>query len=524
MKYIIGQNRTQLNIFPVSLDESISKDNEVRIIDVFVESLDVCSYGFKVDFVEHGRPAYHPGDLLKLYIYGYLNKTRSSRDLEKECYRNIEVMWLLKGLKPDHNTISNFRRDNPEPIRKVFKATVQTAKLFKLIGGKLLAGDSTKLRAQNSRKNNFNEHKIKQHLDYIDRKIEEYSNILANGDGESEIITKKIQKQLERKQKYEQLSHQLKETGQDQISTSDTDSRQIIIRNGITEVAYNVQTTVDSENNLLIDYKVTNNNDSIAMSEMVGRAAEIVENTDFTALYDKGYHTASELKAVQEMGIETLVAIPDPASVAPDENYNSINFKYDKERDLYICPQGHSLTTNGTWYNKSKKKNRNVIRIRHFSTKECLNCPVKQICTRSEGSRLIERSEYAEFTEQNRKNMEAKKDIYKRRQAIVEHPYGTIKRQWGFYYILTKHGINRASADAGFMFVAYNLRRLINIIGFEAFRSYLKPLFSCFLTILKAISSILRHFLSPWHLSESFERNFYYSAKCLIFDWNLKNV
>jgi transposase len=509
MKYIIGQNREQLNIFPVSLDESISKDNEVRIIDLFVEGIDVKSFGFKVDYVENGRPAYQPADLLKLYIYGYFNKIRSSRDLEKECKRNIEVMWLLKGLKPDHNTISNFRRDNPEPIRKVFKTTVQTAKHFKLIGGKLLAGDSTKMRAQNSRKNNFNENKITQHLEYIDRKIEEYSEMLATEDGERDIITKKIENQQKRKQKYEELSKQLKETGEDQISTSDTDSRQMIIRNGITEVAYNVQTTVDSENNLILDYKVTNNNDSIAMSDMVSRAADIVENTEFIVLYDKGYHTGSELKSVQKMGIETLVGIPDPASGAPDENYNSINFIYDKERDIYTCPQGQNLTTNGRWYNKSKKKNRDVIRIRHYSTKECKNCPVKQHCTRSEGPRIIERSEYAEYTEQNRKNMEAKKDIYKRRQAIVEHPYGTIKRLWGFNYILTKQGMDRASSDVGLMFVVYNLRRLINIIGFEAFRKYLKLLFSFFSTFYEEIRSFLRHFLSPGYFSKSFYGNLY---------------
>ena len=518
MKYIIGQNREQLQIFPVSLDESISKDNEVRIIDLFVESIDVKSFGFKVDYIENGRPAYHPTDLLKLYIYGYLNKIRSSRDLEKECYRNIEVMWLLKGLKPDHNTISNFRRDNPEPIRKVFKATVQTAKYFKLIGGKLLAGDSTKLRAQNSRKNNFNEKKIIQHIEYIDRKIEEYSEILAIGDEETDIKTKKIQKQQERKQKYEQLAEELKETGQDQISTSDTDSRQIIIRNGITEVAYNVQTTVDSENNLLIDYKVTNNNDSIAMSDMVSRAAEIVDNTEFTVLYDKGYHTGSEIKAVQEMGIETLVAIPDPGSTAPDEKYNSINFIYDQESNIYTCPQGQRLTTNGRWYNKSKKKNRDVIRIRHYSTKECKNCPVKQHCTRSKGPRIIERSEYAEYTEQNRKNMEAKKEIYKRRQSIVEHPYGTIKRQWGFNYILTKQGMDRASSDVGLMFVAYNLRRLINILGFDIFKSYLKLLISIIMTFSKAIRSILRHFLSPAYIPKFVSGFFYNSPNCFIFD------
>ena len=517
MKYIIGQDREQLNIFPVSLDESISRDNEVRIIDLFIESIDVKGFGFKVDYGENGRPAYHPADLLKLYIYGYLNKVRSSRDLEKEGKRNIEVMWLLKGLKPDHNTISNFRRDNPEPIRKVFNATVQTGKYFKLIGGKLLAGDGTKLRAQNSKKNNFNQNKIERHIEYIDRKIEEYSELLAKADGDKETVIKKIEKHQKRKEKYEQIAEQLTESGQEQISTSDTDSRQIMIRNGITEVAYNIQTTVDSDNNLLIDYKVTNNNDTKAMSEMAGRAAEIVGNNDFTVLYDKGYHNGCELKAVQEMGIETLVAIPDAGSCAPDENYNVSNFIYDKERDFYTCPQGQILTTNGRWYNKSKKKNRDVVQIRHYTTKNCKNCPEMKNCTKSSEGRIIERSEYAEYTEQNKKNMEAKKDIYQRRQAIVEHPYGTIKRQWGFYYILTKQGLERASSDVGLMFVAYNLRRLINILGFEIFKRYLKMLFALILTFCKAFTSILRHFFYHSISPESFFDFFYNPSNCFIF-------
>ena len=166
MKFITGQDRLQTQLFPVSLDATIDKDNEVRIIDLFVDSLRIKDFGFRVDFPENGRPAYHPADLLKLYIYGYMNKVRSSRDLEKECKRNIEVIWLLKNLRPDHNTISNFRRDNPKAIKKVFRQTVKMAIHFNLIGGTLVAGDSTKLRAQNSKKNNFNEKKIARHLEY----------------------------------------------------------------------------------------------------------------------------------------------------------------------------------------------------------------------------------------------------------------------------------------------------------------------------------------------------------------------
>ncbi len=256
MKFIKGQNRTQSFLFPVSLEQSIAQDNEVRVIDLFVESLSLKELGFDMDFIENGRPAYHPSDLLKLFIYGYLNRIRSSRALEKESKRNIEVMWLLKSLQPDHNTISNFRRDNSKAIKKVFRITVQIAKHFDLIGGKLIAGDSTKLRAQNSKKNNFNQKKIDRHVAYIDNKLEEYNQVLSEQDNDNkEIIHKEIEKHQERKDKYKELEKQLEETGGSQISTSDPDSRQMITRNNITEVAYNIQTTVDEKNNIPIDYK-----------------------------------------------------------------------------------------------------------------------------------------------------------------------------------------------------------------------------------------------------------------------------
>jgi transposase len=214
MKFIQGQNRNQINLFPISLDQSIDPENEARIIDLFVESLSIKDYGFRTDFPENGRPAYHPSDLLKLFIYGYLNKVRSSSDLEKECKRNIEVMWLLKCLRPDHNTIANFRRDNPKAIKKVFRATVEIARHFDLIGGKLIAGDSTKLRAQNSKKNNFNQAKIDRHIAYIDNKLEEYTRALAERDGDDkEQIEEEIKKQQERKEQYREIEKQLTAEG-----------------------------------------------------------------------------------------------------------------------------------------------------------------------------------------------------------------------------------------------------------------------------------------------------------------------
>ena len=493
MKFIQGHNRTQINLFPVSLDQSIDPDNEVRIIDLFVDSLSIKDYGFRMDFVENGRPAYHPADLLKLFIYGYMNKIRTTRDLEKECKRNIEVMWLLKCLKPDHNTISNFRQGNQKAIKKVFRATVQIAKHFDLIGGKLIAGDSTKLRAQNSKKNNFNQAKIDRHVAYIDNKLEEYTRALAENDGDNkQVIEEEIKKQQERKDNYRNIERQLKESGETQISISDPESRQIMIRNNITEVAYNVQTTVDSKNNIPIDYKVTNQNDSKAMGNMVQRAKSILRTNEFTVLYDKGYHTGSELKAAQDLGVETIVAIPSlpSTSQAPKQEYNSEYFIYNKDTDTYTCPQGESLITNGTWYNEHDKRG-NLITFKQYKTRSCKSCHAHSNCTRSKKGRVIQRTTFAEYYEINRRNFHEKERIYKRRQAIVEHPYGTLKRQWGFSYILTKKGIARASSDVGLMFIAYNLRRIGNILTLEVLKEYLKAVASMYFDILGLIRGSL---------------------------------
>ncbi|MFT2011611.1 transposase, partial [Pontibacter sp. 13R65] len=306
-----------------SLEELISPDNEVRFIDAFVESLPLERLGFRTDFPENGRPAYHPATLLKLLLYGYLNRIRSSRCLEKECGRNLEVMWLLGQLRPDHNTIANFRKNNSRAITKVFRATVKLAQHFHLIGGELLAGDSTKLRAQNSKKNNYNRGKIARHLAYIEQKLLDCQQALTQVDDakQAEQLADSIARHARRREYYLALLQHLQEAGQDQVSISDPESRQMIIRNTITEVAYNVQATVDARHCLLIDYRVTNHNDTKAMGSMLRRAKSIVGNGSFTALFDKGYYTGSELAIAQQLGVTALVAIPASAASAPDPAY-----------------------------------------------------------------------------------------------------------------------------------------------------------------------------------------------------------
>lgn len=463
MKYVEGKDRRQSSLFPISLEDTIDNENSVRAVDTFVNGLDMEKLGFKVHFPENGRPAYHPAILLKLYIYGYMNKVRSSRQLEKECRRNIEVMWLLESLAPDHNTISNFRKDNPRAIKRVFRATVEIARNFGLIGATLIAGDSTKLRAQNSKKNNYNQKKIDRHIAYIDKKLEEYQGHLEQGDADS--IKGDIDEHGKRREGYRKLERELRESGQEQISTSDPESRHMIVRNNITEVAYSLQSTVDSKHCIPIDYRLTGNNDTKAMGNMLRRAKTILRTNSFIALYDKGYHTGSEFKTAHDLGIATLVAVPGigRASQAPDPAYNAEHFVYDREEDTYTCPQGHILKSNGSRY-----KGRNYF-FKQYKTNACKRCPVRELCTTArQNGKILQRSEFKEYIDQNAKRVAQNQLLYKRRQAIVEHPFGTIKRQWGFDHVMTKKTKARASADVGLIFIAYNIRRILNLIGKSA--------------------------------------------------------
>jgi len=314
------------------------------------------------------------------------------------------------------------------------------------------------------------------------------------------------------------LQKQLDETGEKQISTSDPESRQMITRNNITEVAYNVQTTVDAKNNLPIDYKVTNTNDSKAMGTMLQRAKTILKSKEFIALYDKGYHTGSEFQKADGLGIEVMVAIPTVAANAPNPDYNVENFNYNKEGDYYICPEGKNLTSTETLH-----KARNY-QCKKYTTKECLSCPVKDQCSKAKYGKGIQRSEYQEYIDNNKERIKQDKDYYRQRQAIVEHPYGTIKRQWGFSYILTKKFIKRAEADVGLMFTAYILRRLINIIGLKTLQIYLQEFLLNFSAYISLCITKIRRLKPCKFISIIFQCLFCRSLKSFIFGQDLTFV
>jgi len=534
MNYIHGTDRQQIVLYTQNLDNIIDKQNEVRAIDVFVNSLNMCELKFVTEKQVTGRPAYNPADLLKLYIYGYLNRTRSSRELEKETKRNIEVIWLINNLQPDHNTISNFRRDNSEPIRKVFEATVKIAKNRDLIGGKLIAGDSVKLRAQNSKKNNFNKEKLENQIDYLNRKIEEYNQLLDSEDTKNEVIKKqqiakqnkktsekteiintveqeylkdtkiedpkeyiknKLQKHEIQRAKYNNLLEKLSKTEETQISTSDPDSRNLPIKQQFTEIAYSVQTSADAKNKILLDFEVTNKTDKAALYKSVERTSKVLGTTDFVGLYDKGYFSAAQISKCHELGVTVLVSPPPRPSAAavPTPDFYGDKFIYNKETDTYLCPNKQLLTSNQKVYTSAQGK------YKQYKTEHCIPCKLRHNCTTSKnGTRVIERSEYADNVEINNRLVKENPQIYRLRQEIIEHPFGTMKRQWGYDHTLMKKGKERVSSDIGLIFVAYNLRRLINLLIKNPKTD--KNLLNLLLKIKLALQKILNSF--------RFERNF----------------
>jgi transposase len=495
MEHIQGKPRSQIVLIESSLEEKIEADNPVRIIDAFVNSCKLEEFGFThARHAPEGRPPYHPGDLLKLFIYGYLNRIRSSRMLERECKRNVELYWLLNELIPDHNTIANFRRDNVKAIKLVFRKMVKMCKRLDLIGGKVIAIDGTKLRAQNSKKNNYNQKKIDDHLKFIETRLHEYLDALDVADTaetmgldpeiDKEKIREKIARLNEKKLKYKKLEQQLIETGQEQISTTDPDSRKLAVRQNILEVCYNIQTSVDDKHSLPIDFKTTSNNDTHALANMAARAKSILGHNDFTALLDKGYHTGSEINRCHEMGIETLVAVPSLSTQAPDPAYNLEQFIYKTDTDTYQCPQWNFLYTNGSWYNKGGDH-----KVRQYKTKACKKCPSRDLCTKASNGRVIERSEFAQAVKRNKDAIAGNRELYKRRQEIVEHPFGTIKRQWGFDYTLMKSK-QKVDGEVGLIFISYLFRRLITILGINGLMEAVSLLNSLYFGLLKVIKRI----------------------------------
>jgi transposase len=523
MTVLIGNDRNQMQL--MSLSMFISSDNPVRLIDAFVDKIELSKIGVKIPDAVEGRSAFPPSSLMKLYFYGYLNRVRSSRKLEKECERNIEVKWLMQELAPCYKTIADFRKNYPDVITNVFKLFVGFIKNAELIGANTVAIDGSKFRAVNSKKNNFNQKKIDRYQEYIQRQAEQYLKELDEADNEEDAQEKllkinKIKEKLEflkeRQRKYDNLQQALDNSDEIQISTTDPDSRALIINRNTVEVAYNTQSTVDDKYNLVVDYQATNENDTKALFEMSKRAKEVVEKDTITVLADKGYHNGEQLAFCEDENITTIVACREQSTVKHlEKEFLVENFTYDKENDTYTCPNGEILRTNGNWYNKNHdsekrkktRKNTTNYRLKQYKTTACKSCHLKEQCTKIKTGRMIERSEHQDVVDRNNQRLHVQKELYRRRQAIVEHPFGTIKRAWGFSFTLLK-GLRKVNGEMGLIFIAYNFIRVKNILGFDKFMLLLQnwePDYSGFCFLLKKrllkISLTLRQFFIPtYHL------------------------
>ena len=477
MQHIQGEDRNQMFMF--SLESAIPDDSFVRVVDVFVDSIDLKSFGFAhIDCEEEGRPAYHPSILLKLYLYGYRHGIRTTRKLEREAQTNIEAMWLLSGLRPKYKTIADFRKNHAKAFREVFRRFVCLLKEWNLIEGETVAIDSFKIRGSNSLKNNFNERKLKHHLAYIDKQIEDYEAMLDGNDKaeEKKELTKKIEERKEKRSKYEQIKKKLEASDQEQISTTDPDSRAVILHKNIINVGYNIQASSDSKHKLLVEYNTGDVNDTHALAPIALQTKETLGVESMKVLADKGYHTGVQLKECDDNGIETYVSPRDPSPQA-EGLYPYTMFHYNKETDCYTCPAGSTLTTHGRWYKHSEsRKGRKsmVYYFKRYSTPDCKTCKQRNKCTKSKHKvRNIDRSEYAEIVEANNKRVTQNPDYYRKRQQVTEHMFGTLKRQRGFTHTLVRKKDN-VLGEVGLMFIGYNLSRCVSILGVEKLIKTLK--------------------------------------------------
>jgi transposase len=477
MGYKAGTDRKQLFLLPVCLDDYIPEEHICRVIDAFTRQAGIASLGFKyAECKKTGCRPYDPRTMLNLYIYGYLHRVRSSRRLRDEAARNVEAMWLLNGLTPDDKTICNFRTDNTEALRKTFRAFVQMCRKLGLYGEELEATDGTKFRANNSLKNHYGKTVVENELGRIDEKISEYLAMLEKGDKEEIFetapsacaIKAALEALKERKAEYEGLKARLETEGE--ISVVDPDSR--LMRSGgdgrEIDVGYNVQTVVDGKYHMIVDFEVTNNSGDVGnLHPMMERAKEALEAEELTCLADKGYYSGKDIAACERSGITCLVAKKRPGGAVKTKEFSHGRFIYDAAEDKYTCPCGNPMA-----YKRSQKKNGGTEYRVYANCPACRKCPRRSECTTYD-RREIWRLPYQGVLDIVDGRTRANKELYRRRQEIVEHPFGTIKAVWGYKQFLCRTK-PKVTAETSLAYLAYNMRRAFNIFR----ESLLMPVFA----------------------------------------------
>jgi len=467
-RFVEGLDRAQGTLFPERLEDWIGEDNPVRVVDVFVDELDLGGLGFgRVEPRATGRPGYHPGVLLKLYIYGYLNRVQSSRRLEREAGRNVEVMWLTGRLAPDHKTIADFRKDNGAAIRAVCSQFVALCRRLNLFAEASVAIDGSKFKAVNSRDRNFTAAKMKRRMAQIEESVERYLHQLDSADRQEPSLARatktarlkdKIATLKEEMRRLGKLEVRMLATPDRQISLSDPDARSMATSGrGSGMVGYNVQAAVDTEHHLIVAHEVTNlGTDRSQLSAMARRtkAALKVDNLDVVA--DRGYFNGEEILACEEAGITVTLPKPMTSGSRAKGRFVKQDFRYAATDDVYLCPAGERLVYRYTNQERG-------LTLRRYWTTACQRCAIKDRCT-SAKERRITRWEHEHVLEAVQQRLDEHPEKMRQRRETVEHPFGTIKSWMGATHFQMKT-LKRVGTEMALHVLAYNLKRVMNIMG-----------------------------------------------------------
>ena len=467
-RFIEGENRQQVTLMPECLDDYIGEDNPVRVVDAFVEELDLCASGFEgVEPAATGRPSYHPSVLLKLYIYGYLNRIQSSRRLEREAQRNVELMWLTGRLAPDFKTIADFRRDNGQGIRNVCRRFIVLCRELKLFTSAVVAIDGSKFKAVNSRDCNFTPGKIDGRQKQIEQSIQRYLDALETADrtqpaeveAKTERLQDKIKKLREQMKQLDDTREELKQVSDGQRSLTDPDARSMNSQaTGSGLVGYNVQAAVDTKHHLIVAHEVTNvGNDRAQLSKMAKAAREAMGKSKLHALADRGYFNGTELKACEDVGITAFVPKPMTSGAKAAGRFDKSDFIYIAKDDEYQCPAGERAI-----YRFSTLE-RNGLNAHVYWTSACPTCAIKDQCTTGE-YRRIRRWEHEEVLERVQQRLDKKPEAMTLRRRTVEHVFGTLKHWMGSTHFLTKT-LAHVGTEMSLHVLAYNIKRVIAILG-----------------------------------------------------------
>ncbi|WP_137009962.1 IS1182 family transposase [Aquitalea aquatilis] len=465
-RFIQGDCRSQTALLPALLDDYVGEDNPVRIVDAFVEQLDLRALGFAgIEPKTTGRPSYHPAILLKLYIYGYLNRIPSSRRLERESQRNIELMWLLGRLAPDFKTIADFRRDNGSGIRNVCRQFVVLCRELNLFTHAVVAIDGSKFKAVNAHDRNFTRGKLEKRMQEIDHCIERYLIALETADRQppeiAEVRAIRIQQKMatlkKSMERLKQIQAQLEQEPSAQISLTDPDARAMATSTSRGLVGYNVQTAVDTRHHLIVTHEVTNSgSDRSQLAKMAIQAQSALDTTDLQVIADRGYFKGEEIQKCEEAGITALVSKPMTSGAKAEGRFDKEDFVFDPVAGEYVCPAGSRLK----W--RFARIESGLLINRYWSS-DCPRCPIKERCTPSD-YRRVSRWEHEATLEAMQRRLDIQPGAMKLRRQTVEHPFGTLKDWMGATHFLTRT-LEHVSTEMSLHVLAYNLKRVMKIIG-----------------------------------------------------------